>query len=277
MSSLVELSDNEFSEIVEIVHTRFGIDLNKKRTLIRGRLNQTIRKLGYSSFAEYMEMVRNDKSGAKLLEMVDRLSTNHTFFFREADHIHFLTETAFPSLWGDNVAAGLRDCRIWSAGCATGEEPYSILIRLADEYGLQSLPTHPIVLATDISTSALETARRGVYPLSRVKTAGDIVKRGYAIPSGEEEIEMKPTMRGRVVFKRLNLMKDTFPFKHQFDVVFCRNVMIYFDLPTRRRLVNAIHRFLRPGGYLFLGHSESMGRLVEGYEYLRPAVYRRKP
>jgi chemotaxis protein methyltransferase CheR len=275
VSDLVELNDEDFTQIVELVHTRFGIDLNKKRTLIRGRLNSTIRKLGYTSFSQYMDAVHADTTGRKLLDMVDRLSTNHTFFFREADHIHFLTETAFPSLWGDDIAGGLRDCRIWCAASSSGEEPYSILIRMADEYGLSALPNHPIILGTDISTSALETARRGRYPLSRVKTAGDIVKRGYATQISDEEIEIKPTLRSRVLYKRLNLVNDDFPFKNKFDVIFCRNVMIYFDMETRRKLVTAMHRFLRPHGYLFLGHSESMGRNVSGYDYIRPAVYRR--
>lgn len=275
MSDLLELTDEDFSQIVQLVHSRFGIDLNKKRTLIRGRLNGSLRKMGYRSFADYMAAVREDKSGQKLLQMVDRLSTNHTFFFREADHIHYLTQTALPNLWDGDVKNGMRDLRIWCAGCATGEEPYSLLIALADEFGMSSLPPHPIVLATDISTSALETAGKARYPLSRVRTAGDIVKRGYAKDVGPEEVEIVGSLRSRVLFKRLNLMRDDYPFRNKFDVVFCRNVMIYFDLPTRQRLVATFHRFLRPGGYLFLGHSESMGRSVAGYEYLQPAVYRR--
>ncbi len=275
MSGLVELTDSDFAEVVRVIHSRFGIDLTKKRTLIRGRLNRTIQKLGYNDFGEYMEAVRADESGQQLLEMVDRLSTNHTYFFREPDHIHFLTETAFPSLWGRRVEAGLAECRIWCAGCATGEEPYSILIKLADEYGVGALPAHPIVLATDISKTALETARRAVYPDSRVAAAGNIVQRGYATQREGGEVSISPAIRSRVLFKRLNLMRTSLPFKNRFHVVFCRNVMIYFDQPTRRLLIERIQRHLVPGGYLFLGHSESMGRSVEGFEYIRPAVYRK--
>ncbi|MFW5777170.1 MAG: CheR family methyltransferase, partial [Spirochaetota bacterium] len=136
MSDLVDITDEEFARITEVVHTRFGIDLSKKRTLIRGRLNGTLRTLGYSSFEQYMTAVDDDASGQRLLEMVDRLSTNHTFFFRESDHLDFLTEIALPDLWGPDEESGLRDARIWCAGCATGEEPYSILIALADKYGI---------------------------------------------------------------------------------------------------------------------------------------------
>lgn len=275
MSDLVDLTDEEFARITEMVHTRFGIDLSKKRTLIRGRLNGTLRSLGYRSFAEYMEEVDGDATGRRLADMIDRLSTNHTFFFREADHLDYLVETALPTLWGERVEEHLAESRIWCAGCATGEEPYSILIKLADSYGERSMPRHPMILATDISTAALATAQRAVYPLTRVREAGDIVKRGYAKKESETEIRMAEAMRARVLFKRLNLMRHDFPFRNSFDVVFCRNVMIYFDQPTRAALVEAFRRHLVPGGYLFLGHSESMGRSVHGYEYLRPAVYRR--
>ncbi|MFP4551996.1 MAG: CheR family methyltransferase, partial [Spirochaetales bacterium] len=127
MSDLVEISDSEFEKIQTTVYSRFGIDLSKKRTLIRGRLNGTLRKLGYKSFAQYMDAVDGDGSGRKLLEMVDILSTNHTFFFREADHIHYLTETSLPDIWGNTDPGNLENTRLWSAGCATGEEPYSIV------------------------------------------------------------------------------------------------------------------------------------------------------
>ena len=275
MSDLVDITDDEFERITTLVHTRFGIDLAKKRTLIRGRLNGTLRSLGYRSFAEYMEAVDSDTSGSRLLDMIDRLSTNHTFFFRESDHLEYLTDVALPTLWGAGASEELRNSRIWCAGCATGEEPYSILIALADRFGIDAMPRHAMILATDISTSALNTAQAGVYPHARVREAGDIVRRGYATKEGDDRIRIKESIRNRVLFKRLNLMRHDFPFRNPFDVIFCRNVMIYFDQPTRAALVEAFRRHLRPGGYLFLGHSESMGRNVHGYQYLRPAVYRR--
>lgn len=275
MSDLVEISDSEFEKIQTTVYSRFGIDLSKKRTLIRGRLNGTLRRMGYRSFGEYLDAVDGDSTGQRLLEMVDILSTNHTYFFREADHIEYLVKRSLPTIWGNADPSNLANTRIWCAGCATGEEPYSLLIALGDEFGKSNLPSHPLVLATDISTTALETAQRGIYPLSRVKEAGDIVKRGYATSSGHDEVAITEAIKKRVLFKRLNLMNETFPFRNKFDVIFCRNVMIYFDLPTRARLVQAFYRYLQPGGYLFLGHSESMGRNVEGFDYLQPAVYRR--
>ncbi len=274
MSELVDLDEPEFTRIALLVHSRYGIDLSKKRTLIRGRLNGTLRSLGYRSFSEYMEAVEADETGSRLTEMVDRLSTNHTYFFREADHLEYLVAHALPAIWGEQTDHGLSDTRIWCAGCATGEEPYSILIALADRFGLTRLPRHPIVLATDISTAALRTANAAIYPPSRVREAGDVVGRGYATSEPDGMLRMNRELTSRVLFKRLNLMRHDFPFRRQFDVIFCRNVMIYFDQPTRVALVAAFRRHLRPGGFLFLGHSESMGRNVQGYQYMQPAVYR---
>jgi chemotaxis protein methyltransferase CheR len=277
MSDLLELGEEEFLRISTLIHTRFGIDLSKKQTLVRGRLNGTLRTLGYRSFSEYMHAVDSDTSGQRLLEMVDRLSTNHTYFYRESDHLEYLTSVALPTLWGENIQQGLADARIWCAGCATGEEPYSLIIAMADRFGLNSIPDHPVVLATDISTSALAVAKQGVYPLSRVREAGDIVSRGYATTDPDGQTRMSAALTRRVLFRRLNLMQSDFPFRRSFDVIFCRNVMIYFDQPTRVALVRAFWRYLRPGGFLFLGHSESMGRNVDGFQYLCPAVYRRVP
>ncbi len=275
MSDLLELGEEEFARISTLVHSRFGIDLSMKRTLVRGRLNGTLRKLGYRSFSEYMRAVDSDTSGTKLLDMVDRLSTNHTYFFREADHLDYLTSVALPSLWGDDTARGLAEARIWCAGCATGEEPYSLLIAIAERYGLENLPGHPIVLATDISASALATARQAAYPPTRVPEAGRLLAGGYATRGPDSQLLISESLTRRVLFRRLNLIRNEFPFRSVFDVIFCRNVMIYFDQPTRVALVGAFRRHLRSGGYLFLGHSESMGRHVAGYQYMRPAVYRR--
>ncbi|TVQ17245.1 MAG: chemotaxis protein CheR [Spirochaetaceae bacterium] len=273
MSDLVDITDAEFERIQSTVYHRFGIDLSKKRTLIRGRLNGTLRKLGYRSFGDYLEAVDTDETGARLTEMIDILSTNHTFFFREADHLDYLVTAALPAIYGG--AVDLSETRVWCAGCSTGEEPYSILIALADAFGMKALPAHPLILASDISTRVLATAKAGVYPVSRTREAGDIVKRGYARQLDSERIEMSQEMRRRLLFRRINLMDAEFPFRHQFNVIFCRNVMIYFDVPTRVRLVAAFRRHLRIGGFLFLGHSESMGRNVAGFQYLQPAVYRR--
>jgi len=162
VSDLVDITDEEFEQITTMVHTRFGIDLSKKRTLIRGRLNGTLRKLGYRSFAEYMSAVDQDPSGKQLLDMIDRLSTNHTFFFRESDHLEYLTNVALPTLWGSESSNALHDTRIWCAGCATGEEPYSIAITLLES--LKDVSRWDVkLLATDISTRILKRAKEGIY------------------------------------------------------------------------------------------------------------------
>ncbi len=276
MSDPIDLRDEEFRQIVDLVYARYGINLTNKRTLVHGRLNGTVRKLGHASYREYVDHVYSDQTGRELQRLVDRLSTNHTYFFREADHFDFLIHEGFPSMWGCDVAHGLKDARIWCAGCATGEEPYSLTMLFAREYGLEALPAHPVILATDISVDALTIAKSATYVRSKARVPDEYIRLGLVDVVDGETVTVRSELTRRVLFKRLNLMRDSFPFSNPCDVVFCRNVMIYFDVETRQRLVRKFLALLQPGGYLFLGHSESMGRHVPGFDYVRPGVYRRK-
>ena len=268
----IQLSDDEFLLISDLVHAKFGINLTeKKRALVRGRLNSLMRTHGFSTFKEYVESVTADESGLGLLHLVDRISTNHSYFFREPEHFDYLCNDVLPEMFR---LRDLSDLRIWSAGCATGEEPYTLAMVLADRFDAFASPVDAPILGTDISMSALEKAAAGLYPQERVKYVGQKHMRHFH-RSGDGRYEISERMKRMVVFKRLNFMRPEFPFRGLFDVIFCRNVMIYFDKETRDELVRKFNDYLQPGGYLFIGHSESLGRDPLGFQYVRPTVYRK--
>jgi len=265
-----ELTDRAFRAIAELVHEVAGIHLGDgKRELVRARLGKRIGELGLGGFEEYVDLVRKDRTGKELLVMIDLLTTNKTSFFREPAHFAFLRETVIPSVRPGRF-------RIWSAACSSGEEPYSIAIELLED--LRGGGWDPRILATDISPSILALARRGIYRGDQLEDVPPPLRKKYFRPApeaGEDRWSVVPAVRALVRFARLNLM-DPWPMKGPFDVIFCRNVMIYFDKPTQARLVARFHDLLRPGGWLFVGHSESLTNVDHPYEYVQPAVYRRR-
>jgi chemotaxis protein methyltransferase CheR len=272
--SMVRLTDQEFSEVSGLVYDTFGINLTeKKKALVRGRLNSLLKSEGYSTFSEYLAAVKADPSGSALSALIDRISTNHSFFFREGSHFEYLMQTVIP----DILQGGARkpqELRIWSAGCAAGEEPFTLAMLLFEEFGPAVGTTGPSILATDVSMRALQLAAAGIYPAQRVEGVPERFRK-HLRAAGDQTFEVSEQVRRLVMFKKLNLMDDTFPFKGLFDVVFCRNVMIYFDQVTRMALVERFHRHMRPGGYLFIGHSETLGRDSALFRYVRPTVYRK--
>lgn len=272
-----ELTDKEFEAIHSLVYERFGINLtDQKRNLIVGRLQKVLKSHGMTSFSDYLEYVSKDSTGEALSELIDRISTNHTFFFREPEHFRFMKEVALPAIRSRLDSQHSRDIRIWSAGCSSGEEPYTIAIALRDFFGREYSQWKAGVMATDISSHVLRHAERGIYPVERLaKTTPDICAK-YFQRHGEEQVAVNADIRADVTFRRLNFMSPSFPFKKQFHIIFCRNVMIYFDTPTRLELVRKFHAALEPGGYLFIGHSESLGRDDTFFSYVQPAVYQKK-
>lgn len=266
------LSEKEFQQIRELAHARFGLDLRDgKQQLVAARLGKKIRQGGFPSFAEYYRHVTADASGQALVELIDALATNHTSFMRE--HAHF-------DLLANHVrAAGGRLPSIWSAACSTGEEPYSIVFTVLSALSRTLAPHTPaFVLATDISTKVLEHARQGCFAPDRLAGLPDAWKKSYLLKvRGEREgwQQVKPEVASLIEFRRMNLIE---PFRHgrNFDVIFCRNVMIYFDRRTQQELVNRLAECLHPGGYLFVGHSESLSGIEHPLEYVCPAVYRRR-
>ena len=267
------LKASEFRQISELVYKRFGLDLKKgKEALVAARLGKRLRQKGIHSFADYYRHVVADSTGEALIELIDSLTTNHTSFMRERAHFEFLARA---------VNEEFRDIpmlEVWCAASSTGEEPYSIAMCLADVLsrgaGKRGRGFH--ILATDISTRVLAHAQRGVYVAERFKELPDAWRRTYLL-RGEGECKgsykIKPELAGRVEYRRLNLI-EPFPHRHRFHVIFCRNVMMYFDKPTQQDIVQRLGACLEPGGYLFVGHSESLTGVEHRLKYVRPATYR---
>jgi len=268
----LKLSSKQFDKISRLVYQISGIDLHEgKEELVKARLLKRLRHLKISNFDHYLKYMANDKSGVEVGAMVDVLTTNKTHFFRESEHLEFLRDEIIPGLSDDPI-------RIWSAGCSSGEEPYSIAIVLSE--AIRDMEKRDIrILATDISDRMMERARQGIYDEETLKTLPPMFKHKY-FKNVETRIghshryKVCPRLQSMVSFAKLNLMEE-WPMRGLFDAIFCRNVMIYFDKPTQEKLVRRFWSVLREGGYLLVGHSESLTFLAHDYRYLKPAVYQK--
>jgi chemotaxis protein methyltransferase CheR len=269
------LSEQEFAHVSSLARQKFGLDLRRgKEPLVCARLGKKMREANCASFQEYFRHVTQDSTGAALIDMIDALTTNHTSFLREPQHFGFLSSIMAKRM------AGRERIEIWSAACSTGEEPYSIAFYLLEEARKQpanrAAPAIRI-LASDISTRALSAAKQGIYSEDRIQGLDDEWKRryllrGYGTQSGCYRV--KPEVARMVEFRRLNLI-ERLNLECRFPVIFCRNVMIYFDKATQEKVVAQLAEFLEPGGYLFVGHAESLTGVSHSLEYVRPAVYRK--
>jgi len=269
---LIGITDAEFHDLALLVYDQFGIHLgDKKKALVRGRLNKVLKSRGLATFGLYLDLVRQDSTGLALVELIDRISTNHTYFFRETDHFAFLEEVALAEIARDAP----REVRLWCAGCATGEEAYTLAMLCREWAERHSFRGKFNILATDISVTALESAVKGEYSDERVRLVPLHLKTKYLTNLAPDRWSVAPSLRSMVLFKRLNFMDPAFPFHHAFHTIFCRNVMIYFDRETKNSLVQRLVPHLLPGRYLFIGHSETLGRETFGLEYVKPAVYRK--
>jgi chemotaxis protein methyltransferase CheR len=271
------ISDAEFQAIRTLVYDRFGINLTEqKRSLVIGRLQKVLRRHGFSTYQQYLGFLSEDRTGEAISELINQISTNHTFFFREPEHFHFLVKTALPEIIGELERKQELDLRIWSAGCSSGEEPYTIAIVLREFFGLGYSAWRAGVFATDISADVLKRAGEGIFPVERLTKTPEPIRKKYFRRLSENQYAVNDEIRKDVTFRRFNLMRPDFPFKKPFHLISCRNVMIYFDAVTRSELTRKFHRSMAPGGYLFIGHSETLGRDDECFDYVCPAIYRRK-
>ncbi len=271
-----DLTPKEYELFRRLVYENSGINLGtQKQQLVRARLGKRLRALGLRSYREYYDYVCKDRSGAELCALLDAISTNTTHLFREKQHFDFLARTLKQQLEDARWRAANSILRIWSAGCSSGDEPYSIAMTVADTVGT-SLDWK--ILATDISTRMLERAKAGWYEVHRLGTVPPLMRQRYFThPPGSDRtlVQVVPELRRRITFARLNLMDESFPFRHGFHYIFCRNVMIYFDRPTQESLVAKFAAHLRPGGYLLIGHSESLNSLKHTLRYVQPTIYQR--
>lgn len=273
-----DLTRKEYEAFRKLVYEKSGINLgDEKMQLVRARLGKRLRQRGLPSYGAYYNTVLNDPTGEELCSLLDAISTNTTHLFREENHFDLLRKII--AHWvADPTRRPSRDTlRIWSAGCSSGEEPHSIAMLAHD-----ALKGHPgielKILASDLSVQMLSRAKLGLYEPHRVGTVPDPLKRRYFTQvqhDGKTALQIVPELRRCITFARFNLMAPTFPFKHGFDVIFCRNVMIYFDKPTQEGLIKRFATQLHDGGYLMIGHSESLNGVDHPLDYVEPTVYRK--
>lgn len=269
----LQLSDDDFRRLSVFVHRECGINLHEgKRELIRARLSKRIRTLSLSGFRAYYDFLVNDKTGSERTEMLNAISTNLTSFFREPRHFEFMTDVFFPEFQKRKD----KELNIWSAGCSTGEEAYSIAICCLEFFrGHHDFPIH--ILATDISTKVLEQAGSGVYPETSFHHMPESIKTRYFMKGRNTwtgYVKAKAALRDLIQFDYLNLI-DAWPFEKRFHVIFCRNVMIYFQKAMQERLVQNYFLALKQGGYLFIGHSETLMGKEHPFSYIMPTVYQK--
>ena len=271
----IGISDSEFEMIRTYIYDKAGINLTEqKKSLVLSRLKNLVRDLGAGRFKNYYNHVINDKTGAALSEMVDRISTNHTYFYRENEHFDFFAQTALPEIEKFIRSKGSNDLRIWCAASSTGEEPYTLAMLMLEYFGDKYKNFDAGILATDISSRALTKATTGVYSDNTISKLPEKYKSKYFNKLDNGMWAVNEKVKREVTYRRFNLM-DNLPFKKPFHIIFCRNVMIYFDQKTRNTLINRFFDATEKFGYLFVGHSESLGRNLENYTNVSPAIYRK--
>jgi len=270
-SNRAALSVRDFNRIRKLAFDYCGLDIEEgKEELVASRLGKIMRGLNIPTYGAYYDHVMADQTSQALVTMIDSLTTNHTSFFREPQHFAFLNSTVFPAL------ASRSQIDIWSAASSSGEEPYSVAFAARDFYGDRGPDVR--IFASDISTRILETAKRATYDTQRLTgVPKDVLQRYFLRGSGSASTlyRVKPVVRNSIQFQRVNLMEPFNAIKTTFPLILCRNVMIYFNALTQQELVGRFYHQIEPGGYLFIGHSESLNRITHNFEYIAPAIYRK--
>jgi chemotaxis protein methyltransferase CheR len=274
-----KLSDRDFNRLGAFIHKEVGIKMPPiKRTMLEARLQRRLRHYQMNDFPEYLEFVFSPNGFEKeLIHLIDAVTTNKTDFFREPAHFDYLTNHSLPTLVNDFGAGTKRPLLLWSAGCSTGEEPYTLTMVLSEfAENNPNIRFAFTILATDISTKVLDRAKTAIYEHERIDPVTMAMRKKYLLKSkdGTGMVRIIPELRQKVRFRRLNFMEGDFGFREQVDVIFCRNVVIYFDRPTQEVLLNKFARHLIPGGYLFMGHSETLSGLQVPFTQVAPTIYR---
>ena len=271
-----ELKNSDFEKISKLIYEQCGINLHEgKRELVKARLGKRLRAGNYNSFSDYCHYVTTAEGTDELIAMIDSISTNLTSFFREESHFVRLKLIILSILEKNNPHGFKGRFKMWSAGCSTGEEPYTLAITVKETAGQK--PFEATILATDISTKVLRIAQAGIYPHEKIKNiAPSILKKYFQIGTDHSEghYRVKNELKSMIDFQRFNLMHK-FTAQAHFDTIFCRNVMIYFDKQTQGVLVNKFYDSLSKGGYFFVGHSESLTGLNHQFKYIEPSVYQK--
>jgi len=270
---MITITEKEFKLLAEYIQVNYGIQLkSEKQALLIGRLHNVLIEMGFSSFTQYYQYLVTDKNGDAVTILLDKITTNHTFFMREAEHFYFFRDYVLPQL---ARTIRDRDLRVWCAASSTGEEPYTLAMIINEFTDKVKLNWDTKILATDIASNVLELAKQGIYSNEKLAPLPKYWKLKYFKKYDNENSIINEQLKDEVIYRRFNLMENVFPFKKKFHVIFCRNVMIYFDNHTKDVLVQKLYDMLENGGYLFIGHSESLNRETSPFKYISPAVYRK--
>ncbi|HPU63029.1 MAG TPA: protein-glutamate O-methyltransferase CheR [Mobilitalea sp.] len=270
---MIKITKSEFAQLAEFIKKNYGIQLKEgKQALVTSRLHYELVNNNCKNFTQYYEYILSDKTGGAITALIDRITTNHTYFMREADHFYYFRDKVLPYL---STSVKNKDLRIWSAGCSTGQEPYTLAMIINDYFKEDKKLWDSKILATDISSKVLKEAETGIYTEEEIKHLPAIWKLNYFKKLENGDYKVTDEIRKEVIFRKFNLMERIFPFNRKFHTIFCRNVMIYFDDDTKDELINKFYNSLEYGGYLFIGHTESIPRSKTGFQYIMPSVYRK--
>lgn len=268
------ITKKEFRQLADCVKIKYGIHLKEeKRGLVTSRLSNVLLKHKFNNFTDYLKYLESDQTGEAIKTLINNITTNYTFFMREADHFYYFRDKVLPYLTKN---AKNNDLRIWSAGCSTGEEPSTLAMIMDEFFGAEKALWDTRILATDISSRALDIAARGIYKNEGIATLPANWRFNYFRKINAQKSQLVDKIRNEIIYREFNLTVEVFPFKRKFDVIFCRNVMIYFDNKTKDELVQKFYDITSLGGYLFIGHSEFLNREKTEYKYIMPAIYRKE-
>ncbi|MFV0498314.1 MAG: CheR family methyltransferase [Candidatus Fimivivens sp.] len=269
---MLKLTDQEFNRLTLFVNKYYGINLSKKRVLIENRMSNMLRSYGFTAFSQYFSFLCADKTGNEMAKMLNKLTTNYTYFMRENEHFNFLIRKVLPIF--EHTRPG-KTLYIWCAGCSSGQEPYSMAMAINEYFGLRKGQWNTTILASDLSFDVLEKAKKGIYTSDEIKDIPPEWRTKYLVDLKNGSFQMSEQIRKEVIFRRINLM-EPFEFKNKFDLIFCRNVMIYFDAHTKEKLINKYYDWTADSGFLFVGHAESINREESKYTYIQPSIYQKR-
>ena len=271
---MITITEKEFKQLAKYIKENYGINLKEEKKMrVIGRLHNVLAENNFSSFSQYYDYIIADKSGKAVSTLINKITTNHTYFMREKNHFDYLRENVLPHLVN---GVKDRDLRMWSAGCSSGEEAYTIAMILNEFFKESKLWWDKKLLATDISEKVLNIAKEGIYHKEQVAPLPEVWKREYLRRYNDENFIFTDKIKSEIIYRKFNLMDNVFPFKRKFHVIFCRNVMIYFDNNTKNEVVRKFYNSMEHGGYLFIGHSESLSGDTMGFKYIMPSVYRKE-
>lgn len=275
LANSFDLSDQEFKLFQKIIYRETGINMSdKKKRLVIARLSKRLRALKLDNFTQYHEYLNESPYAQnEIVNLINRVTTNKTDFFREKHHFDFLSNNIFPKIIIESKNTGIKRLRVWSAGCSTGEEPYSLAMTISESFKNER-GWDIKILATDLDTEVLQKANQGIYPTQSISPiTREYVSRYFNRKADGYEISQQ--IKSMISFRKLNLMLPVFPMKKPFDVIFCRNVIIYFDHETKINLLKKFYAHLKNDGYMFIGHSESLRNMKEHFKYIKNTIYQK--